>query len=51
MNFLGTLTKMANGNRYVLVMTDYHTECVEAVATPDATVASLARHLLESIVL
>lgn len=51
MDFLGPLTRTTDGNRYVLVITDYHTKWAEAVATPDATAASAATHFLERVVL
>lgn len=51
MDFLGPFTKSQSGNRYILVMTDYHTKWVEAVACPAATAAEAAQGFVREIVL
>lgn len=51
MDFIGPFTKSKAGNRYIVVITDYHTKWVEAVACPAATAAEAARAFVEQIVL
>lgn len=43
--------KSKRGNRYVLVMTDYHTKWVEAVACFAATATAAAQAFVEQVVL
>uniref|UniRef100_A0A090XF40 RNA-directed DNA polymerase n=2 Tax=Ixodes ricinus TaxID=34613 RepID=A0A090XF40_IXORI len=51
MDFLGPLTSSQDGNKYVVVIIDYHTKWVETVATPDATAASAAKAFMQAVVL
>lgn len=51
MDFLGPFVKSKRGHRYVLVMTDYHSKWVEAVACPAATAAEAAQAFVEQVVL
>lgn len=51
MDFVGPLTESQDGNKYIVVMVDYYTKWVEAVATPEATAACAARAFMESMVL
>lgn len=51
MDYLGPFTKSRSGNRYVPVMTDYHTKWVEAVACPAASAAEAAKGFVEQVLL
>lgn len=51
MDFLGPFRKSRSGNRYILVMTDYHSKWVEAVALPTASASDAARGFVENVVL
>ena len=43
MDLIGPFQPTAEGNRYVLTMTDYFSKYVEGVAIPDKTALSVAR--------
>lgn len=51
MDFLGPLTQSEHGNKYVVVLIDYHTKWVEAVPTPTATAAFAAQAFMNNVVL
>ena len=49
-DILGPLPETENGNKYILVISDYFTKWVEAVAIPDQTAITVARALVEEVV-
>lgn len=51
MDFVGPLTESQDGNKYIVVMVDYYSKWVEAVATPEATAACAAKAFMDSMVL
>lgn len=50
-DFLGPVSRTTQGNRYLLVFTDYFTRWVVAVPTADCTAETVAQHFVEKIVL
>ena len=52
MDFLGPITpKSTNGNSYIMVMTDYFSKWIEAVALPDTTATTTADCFYKHIIL
>jgi hypothetical protein len=51
MDVLGPLPKTLSGNRYILVCVDLFTKWVEAFAMPDQTADTIARLLVEEIII
>ena len=49
-DFLGPLPQTADGNKYVLVFTDYLTKWVEAKAVPDCSANTAARVFVDEVV-
>jgi transposase InsO family protein len=49
MDFIGRLPTSKKGNRWILVAVDHFTRWPVAIATPDATTATVARFLYENI--
>ena len=49
-DILGPLPETENGNKYVLLISNYFTKWVEAVATPDQTAVTVASVLVEEVV-
>ena len=50
MDFLGPLTTTTNGNKYIIVFTDYLSRWVEAFATRDMTAVTVSRILINEII-
>ena len=49
-DFIGPLTETNNGNKHILVFTDYATRWVEAFATKDQKAMTVAKILIEEII-
>ncbi|MCG7878903.1 MAG: RNase H-like domain-containing protein, partial [Candidatus Thiodiazotropha endolucinida] len=49
-DILGPLPETENGNKYILVMSDYFTKWVESVAIPDQTAVTVASALVQEVV-
>ena len=49
-DFLGPLPKTKNGNRYILVLSDYATRWPEAFATSDMKASTVARILVDEVI-
>ena len=50
LDLMGPLPKTESGNRWILVVGDYHTKWVEAYALPDARAETVARKLVEEFI-
>ncbi len=46
-DFVGPLTETDDGNKYILVITDYATRWVEAFATEDIKAMTVAKILID----
>ena len=46
---MGPYPETADGNKYILVLTDYLTRWVEAFAVPDASADTAAKYLFEIV--
>ena len=49
-NLLGPLPETEDGNKYILVISDYFTKWLEGVAIPDQTAITVARALVKEVV-
>jgi len=50
-DFLGPLTEIDEGNKYLLVITDYATRWVEAFPTKDTKASTVAKIIIKSIIM
>ena len=49
-DILGPLPETDEGNRYILVVSDYFTKCVEAFAIPDQKAETVASCLISEVI-
>ena len=46
-DFIGPLSPVSNGNKFILTISDYFTKWVEAIGTSDKSAATVAAHLFK----